>query len=648
MNAVENSHIPESYTVSIEDPQGDIPVSNTNSESSGALFAWHNVTVKVTVGSSSWKSKLGFSKSPKVIEAGEKLILNSVSGIVEPGQVLFIMGPSGSGKSTLLDSLADRVKLPVYGAVTLDGHPKDAFAFKQDAKYVEQFDHLFSSLTVKETLSYAAQFYCNSEECRASRVEDAMEILGLKNQQNVKVGGVFFRGLSGGQKRRLSVGVELVSAPRLLFLDEPTSGLDSASAFNLIQSLRNIARTRGTTIVCTIHQPSENVFEMCDQLLLLSGGRVAYFGPPKETLDHFGQLGFSIPQHTSVAEWVIDLINADFGDVKTVDQILDAWPTSEKADFLYRRLKQLNITENEEFAVKKQTPLSSIGRKDVQFATSMPWQTSVLVRRGFLNVLRNPAVVWLRFAMYVMLAILIGIVWLRLSQTASNMQNFASALFYVAAFMVFMSISVLPAYLEEKEIFVRERANGTYHVLSYQIAHFLVDVPFVFLLALVSGTICYWLVGMNSSFGRYCFFVWTLFLSLLVAESMMMVIAAIVPYFIVGIAMGAFVFGAFMCVQGFFIPLNNIGWWFRWFRYIALNYYSFANFMKNEFSDLVFAPSPDYIPPYPNPVEGVDYLKQFGFASVNEWGYSGVMIGMAIIYRIIAGFWMWWFHTGKH
>lgn len=186
MTAVDNNNFPlsESYTVSIEDPQTDQTSAVMGSETSGALFAWHNITMKVTIGGSSWKSKLGLAKSSKQVE--EKLILNSVSGIVEPGQVLFIMGPSGSGKTSLLDSLADRVKLPVSGTVTLDGHPKDAFAFKQSAKYVEQFDHLFSSLTVKETLSYAAQFYCNTEECRSGRVEDAMEILGLKNQENVK------------------------------------------------------------------------------------------------------------------------------------------------------------------------------------------------------------------------------------------------------------------------------------------------------------------------------------------------------------------------------------------------------------------------------------------------------------------------------
>lgn len=365
-------------------------------------------------------------------------------------------------------------------------------------------------------------------------------MLGLDQQKDTAVGNVFLRGLSGGQKRRLSVGVELVARPQILLLDEPTSGLDSTAAASVVSTLKRIALEARTTILLTIHQPAEMLFRKADNLLLLSQGRVAFCGAVAESVEHMQALGHTVPPLTSSSEFLLDLVNADFSDSDTVGKILSAWPTSAAAQSLATRLDK-----------------SCSGGQDVQrgrskYATSMVHQTWYLTKRGFLNTLRNPLVVWLRMALYVMLSLLIGTVWLRIAAgtpKADAVPDIAGVLFFIAAFMVFMSVAVLVAFLEEKQIFLKERANGTYSVAAYNIAHLIVDTPFMFLQALVCGTICYWLIGLNDAIDRYVFFILDLFLSFMVAESLMLFVSSIVPVAIVGIALGAMVYGGFMVVQ---------------------------------------------------------------------------------------------------
>lgn len=448
----------------------------------GASLAWRNITVEVPL------TKKAVREAALADEENQKpttkRILNNVSGFVEPGQVLYIMGPSGSGKTTVLDSLADRVKLPVQGIQVLDGKMKTPNSLKSAAKYVQQTDDLLGVLTVKETLETSAALYISDASKRPAAVKDVMNILGLTAHANTKIGNALVRGLSGGQVRRVSIGCELVASPRLIFLDEPTSGLDSATAFNVMGELKRIAKTTGTALAITVHQPSELVFEMADTLLLVSEGHTCYFGPAHEAAEHFRSLGFVQPPRASEIEWMLDLINKDFGHVERVDKCIAAWPESVPAATLQENLKRLDVPENDEGVKEMGT-----NAKSMDYAVGFLQQTIVLTKRGVKNTIRNPAVLWLRFAMYLMLSLMIGLVWLRLGTSASVIIDINNALFYVCAFMIFMSISVLPAYLEERSVLVRERANGAYSVTAYIVSHTLYEIPYVFVLALMASSV---------------------------------------------------------------------------------------------------------------------------------------------------------------
>jgi len=567
-----------------------------------------------------------------------KKILTNVSGLIDNGHLCYMMGPSGAGKSSLLDALADRVKAKVTGEILLDGAPADPECLKIQAKYVQQEDHLIPILTVRQTFECMASFYTTDREEVRKRVGVAIELLGLTKQENTIIGGPLLRGLSGGQKRRVSIGCELVSLPRIMFLDEPTSGLDSAAAWAVVSALKDVSKNKGTTLVITIHQPSEKLFRISDRFLLLSDGQLCFMGDTDMSVKHFQALGCELPPMTSSADWMLEIVDTSFQDKAHVQPLIDAWASSPSASSLLEKVSTL---------CKDAKPRSF----PCEPHTGFLWQTRILFWRMCLNVAKNPMVIWLRVAMYFALSVMISTVWNDVGRNGpdqDSVSDIINAMFFIAAFMVFMSISVLPAFLEEKAVFVKERANGAYGVLPFNIAHVLVDLLPLLFMAIVNGTVCYYSIGLNEDFDRFLYYIVDLFFSFVVAEALMFLIAVIVPNFVVGIASGAMAYGGFMIAMGFLIRVEDIGWWWRWLHYIGLHSYSFSGFMYNEFHGRVFDCSVGGVWPCKDgKVTGDFVLEHYDFEDTDKWANIVVLAAMSVIYRIIAITWMYYFHTGK-
>ena len=246
-------------------------------------------------------------------------ILKGVSGHVFPGQMCALMGGSGAGKSTLLDLLAYRKTGGfITGEYYVGGQPEKPSS--KWCSYVTQDNVHISLFTVRETLEYAALLRLDEATPpakRKERAEDVMKMLGLEDVADVLVGNAMVKGISGGQARRLSIGVEIVQLPDVIFLDEPTTGLDSQISHEVMSAVRNIAN-HNRTVVCTIHSPSEAVYHLFDSLLLLALGRQTYFGPVQEASAYFGQpgLGWSMPAGKNPADF---LMEANQGLLTTAD-----------------------------------------------------------------------------------------------------------------------------------------------------------------------------------------------------------------------------------------------------------------------------------------------------------------------------------------
>ncbi|EGZ16359.1 ABCG transporter ABC superfamily [Phytophthora sojae] len=550
---------------------------------------------------------------------GKKTILHKVSGRSAPGELTAIMGPSGSGKTTLVDLLADRLSTgQMTGTIELNGSERVTKTFRAVTSYVAQEDTLLGSFTVVETMNMAARLSLPNSVVMTdihSRVESVMDAMGLGACRNTLVGDIFRKGLSGGQKRRLSIAIELLSNPSILILDEPTSGLDSSSAHNVMKYILKLCG-EGKNVVCTIHQPSSLVYDMFTNVVLLSGGETVYYGSRTYMIPHFSGVGFNCPKYMNPAEYFVNLVNTDFEDHVDITKLVHAYKQSTVKKLLLDQL------------AADRTTLQHLPDIELQPSSAMR-QFSVLMYRNLVNNIRNPGIYWIRLFMYFCLSFMVGTMYLSSNDDLTE-EDLIPMLFYVQAFLVFMSVAVLPFFIEQRAVFARERANSSLSVVSYVCANFLATLPGIFLIVVMSTALVVLLAGLNA----FEYFLLNLFLSLVVAESMMHVIGAAVPHYIIGIALGAGVFGMFMLCEGFMVPRDSIPDYWIWGYYLAFHSYSFESFVfkqfENETSD-----------------EARAILKKYGMEDVDVPKDMLYLVGYIAVFQLIFMFILWKFHTGR-
>ena len=264
------------------------------------------------------------------VELDSTTILERTTIEAHPGRLLAVLGPSGAGKSTLLGVLAGRSSL--HRRMRLSGSASSA-PDAHDVSTLDQAEHFFGLLTVRETLELASELEGTPPSSVHTEVDALLQSLGLTAVQHSRVGDAIHRGISGGEKRRLAVGCALCAHPILLVADEPTTGLDSHQAARVVRLVRDAAVARGIPAVATLHQPRSSIWATLDDVLLLAPhGRVVYSGPRAGTLSHFAKLGYRCPSHVNPAEHLIDLVSIDHDspdgaaiDELRIRRLADAW-----------------------------------------------------------------------------------------------------------------------------------------------------------------------------------------------------------------------------------------------------------------------------------------------------------------------------------
>ncbi|TKY69426.1 ABC transporter G family member 21 [Spatholobus suberectus] len=349
----------------------------------------------------------------------KRKVLNGVTGMVGPGEVMAMLGPSGSGKTTLLTALAGRLIGKLSGAVTYNDHPLSS-SMRRSIGFVSQDDMLYPHLTVLETLTYAAMLKLPkslTKEEKMKQVEMIIVELGLSQCQNSPIGGggTLFRGISGGERKRVSIGQEMLVNPSLLLLDEPTSGLDSTTAQRIVAMLQSLARG-GRTVVTTIHQPSSRLYWMFDKVVVLSDGYPIFIGQAGQVMDYLESIGF-VPAFNFMnpADFLLDLANGIVVDVKQDEQIyhhedqasIKQLLVSSYKKNLYPLLKQEIQQNHKELAF---FTLGTSRSSENQWTTSWWEQFMVLLIRG-LKERRYESYSGLRIFQVLSVSILSGLLW---------------------------------------------------------------------------------------------------------------------------------------------------------------------------------------------------------------------------------------------
>jgi ABC-type multidrug transport system ATPase subunit/ABC-type multidrug transport system permease subunit len=499
--------------------------------------------------------------------------------------MIAIMGPSGCGKTTLLNHLAFRNssgKAQSQTRICVDETPITPQQAKSSLRYVESDDVLIGSLTVRETLTYTARFSLPDRATKQDRqdcVERLLRMFGLEQQADTIVGTIARKCISTGQKRRLSIASQMAFAPDILLLDEPTSGLDSAASFGVMSYIRDLAKSQNLIVVCSVHQPSTTTFELFDKLLLLSEGKTCYFGAVDHVRPYFDDLGYKMGLYINPAEFVLDLVNVEFAREKdracdTLVKIQEAWAQRER--------ERISTSDEKGVAPLSLSPTYSI--RTVQLRVAFRKVLAVL-HRSWIKSHRDILVYWVRFGMYMGLSIMMGTVWLRLSPSQSNIQAYANCILFGSAFMSFMAVVYVPAFVEDRLVYIKDRDNGMYGSGAFMIANFIVGLPYLFLVALCTSAFTYWMVNFRPA--GDAFMMWTLwmYLNLLAAESLVVFIASLVPNFVGALALGAMTNGIWMACNGFMVAPNRLNpFWHYVFYYINYQAYVFRGLITNEFA----------------------------------------------------------------
>mmetsp|Transcript_20552 Transcript_20552/g.32575 ORF Transcript_20552/g.32575 Transcript_20552/m.32575 type:complete len:576 (-) Transcript_20552:298-2025(-) len=507
-----------------------------------------------------------------------KHILKGISGRVSSGQVLAIIGASGSGKTTLLDTLANT---PIMaggertGHVMVNGIEMTDNFFKAHCAYVHQDDRLWGALTVYENLDLAAKLYqpkATTAE-RKEKIEEILTATGLQSCKHTKVGNVLIKGVSGGQRRRVSIAVELMGAPDLLFLDEPTSGLDSKSAAEVMQLLDKIAKRLNVAIITSIHQPSTRTFLAFDLTLLLSKGKVAYFGAASQALSYFKTLGFQAPPQMNPADFLIEISNPDFTDPKQVNRLIESW------DLEYKRR---NATLD---------PIVAKTTEDdfTPYASGYLWQVYVLSQRMFMSYRRDPGAYIGRAVLFTNMSIIFGIIYLGVDRSQEHVLDYLFAIAWGMATPSYMATMIMPVFTMENATFEKEAKNGMYAPISYVLAASLVQLPFVLITSSMSVIPYYWLVGVNDDPARFFQFWMLQFTFLYVIESLCIVFASVIPNFIIALGVVVSLLSNFFVFNGLFVTPESVPWVFRWIEFISPHRYTMQGLAWFSFSGTDFS-----------------------------------------------------------
>ncbi|XP_057783828.1 ABC transporter G family member 1-like isoform X1 [Salvia miltiorrhiza] len=559
-------------------------------------------------------------------------ILRGLTGYVQPAEVLAIMGPSGCGKSTLLDALAGRLDSNTRqkGDILINGR-KQQLAFGISS-YLPQDDALVTTLTVREAVYYSALLQLPdsmSESEKKARAEGTIREMGLNDAMDTRIGGWNVKGLSGGQKRRVSICIELLRRPKLLFLDEPTSGLDSAASYHVMKHIVQLAQHQRITVVASIHQPSTEVFELFHNLCLLSCGQTVYFGSTIAANQFFETNGFVCPPKRNPSDHYLRTINQDFdSDIEqgfAKEAITVLVKAYERSD-IFRQVKQCV----DEIRLQKNGLTEKKG-KQAGFIT----QCAVLTRRSSLNMFRDVGYYWFRFGIYTALCLCVGTVFHNIGSTYSSIQARASMLVFVSSFMTFMAIGGFPSFVEDMKVFTRERLNGHYSVAAFVAGNSISSAPYLFLVTAIPGAIAYYLVGLQGSANHFSYFVLLLLSCMMLVESLMMLVAALVPNFLIGIISGAGIQGIMILNNGFFRLPNDIPkvlWKFPVY-YMSFQRYANEGFYKNEFEGLMLPDGQS------GQVSGAEILARVWQIQMgrSKWVDLGVIVGMVVAYRLL--FW---------
>ncbi|CAL8329989.1 unnamed protein product [Merluccius merluccius] len=620
-----------------------------------STVSFHNIHYKVQL-------KNGFFCTRRNSSGDTREILVDLNGVMRPG-LNAILGPTGSGKSSFLDILAAR-KDPagLSGEVLIDGAPQPP-NFKCLSGYVVQDDVVMGTLTVRENLRFSAALRLPTsvpQREKEARVSHLIKELGLTKVADAKVGTQIIRGISGGERKRTTIGMELIMDPSVLFLDEPTTGLDASTAKSVLLLLKRMAN-QGRTIIMSIHQPRYSIYRLFDNLTLLVGGKMVYHGQSANALDYFANIGYTCEPHNNPADFFLDVLNGDYNtsavakmhgseevDVDELsscrqsaeERLVEEYQTSGYSADMRAELECIVLGKRR--AAAAAAPRSA---RTIAYNSSFCHQLRWVLQRTFQNLMLNPQTSVAQLGVSLFLALIVGAIFFGVKDDQSGIQNRMGALFFITTNQCFSTVSAAELFITERKLFLHEYISGYYRLSVYFLSKVLSDIIVLrTILAAIFSVVTYFMIGLKVSVEAFFLFVLTVTLVAYTASAMTMAIAADQSVVSLANLFMTISFVFMMIFSGLLVNLPTIKDWLAWLKYFSIPRYGLAALQINEFVGLQFCDTNSSSPgnygvntagPMCTGEQHLDYLG-IEYSSWGFWENHLALAVMAIVFLIIA------------
>lgn len=554
-------------------PQYDLKPSGTGADDpfhprEGKTLTWTNINMTLA----------GNSKSEP------RALLSNVWGEVPKKEITAILGPSGAGKTSLLNILSGRArtggKITIEADVRLDNFSVDPtnIEVRKQIAFVAQDDSLLATSTPREAIRFSAKLRLPRSTTDAELdqlTETMLGALGLKHCADTLVGGPLLKGISGGERKRTSIGVELVTKPSLVFLDEPTSGLDSYSAEQVVELLHKVAKA-GSSVLFTIHQPASEIFNNFDQVILMNHGRVMYQGSVKTAPTYFETCGHAIPPNYNPADWIMSVAQRipeeeleKSGFFKSDDRGLgSALESKEGTDALGNSRHSTDVGAN-------------------AIPVSMGTQISMLFKREMTDLKRDIPSLGMRFGITIFLNLLFGVIFSDVGKLSNeigrNSQSHFGALIMVQLSAMFGTAQpAIFAIPEQRPIFLREYSTDHYSVFAYFLSRLSMEAFITLLQILAGNTIVYFMIGFQANFFHFNAIVYALALA---STAVAVLLGCAVSDAKMAQELLPMLFVPQMLFAGFFVSITLLPGWLKWVQYICSLTYGVRLGLIAEFED---------------------------------------------------------------
>ncbi|XP_061646055.1 ATP-binding cassette sub-family G member 8 isoform X1 [Phyllopteryx taeniolatus] len=541
-----------------------------------------------------WYERLSEFKLPWEIKGNKQTAIDKLSLRVCSGQMLAIIGSSGCGKTSLLDIITcrDEGGGVTSGQILINGRPNTAHLVKKSIAHVRQDDRLLPHLTVRETLAFVAKLRLPTHFTQAQRdqrVDDVIAELRLRQCAHTRVGNDYVRGVSGGERRRVSIAVQLLWNPGILILDEPTSGLDSFTAHNLVITLSRLARGN-RLVLLSVHQPRSDIFQLFDLVVLLSSGSAVYCGAARDMVPYFMALGHPCPRYCNPSDFYVDLISIDRRSPEQEAQC------RERSQVLAQQFSE-KVRDTDDHMWKSSTALThsdssclqpdkAEGDKVVVISKERDrrpgrlQQFAILIRRHMYNDYRDLVTLLVHGLEALLMSLLVGCLYYGAGDQPLSIQDTVALLYMIGALTPFaVVLDVIAKCHTERAMLYHELEDGMYSVTSYFFAKVLGELPEHCVFTLVYALPIYWLAGLNEAPDRFLLNFLLVWLMVYCSRAMALFVAAALPTLQTSAFMGNSLFTVFYLTGGFVISVENM--------WLVASWLSHASFMRWGFEGLL-------------------------------------------------------------